>query len=458
MRGMSRSADIVICGAGIAGTAAAYHLAVRHNAGRVVIVDERAPLTLTSDKGTQGYRNWWPGPDATMLRFVSRSIDLMEEASRESGNAIRMSRRGYLFATAREDQFALMRSTAEQVSSFGMGELRLHPGAREYERARDEGFESSPFGADLLQGESALRAFPYLSPQVRSGGVLHIRRAGWLSAVALGNWSLTRAIAHGAEFVRDAIVAVDTTGGKVNAVHLAGGDRIATERLVIAAGPRLHEAGRMLGLELPVVHELHAKVTFRDVLGAVPRSAPFLIWADGMRIEWSAAEREQLSASEHDRRVLDEMPGGVHVRPVDGPFGDELYLIWTYESQQRPPVWPPSFTASYAEAVVRGAASMIPAMAPYAGQTSSALVDGGYYCKTRENRPLVGPLPVAGAFVCGALSGYGVMAAHGAADLVAAHAMDARLPDYAPWFLPSRYDNADYLRMMEGWGALVGQL
>ena len=97
---MITSADVVVCGAGIAGVAAAYHLAVEQRVGRVVIVDEREPLTLTSDKGTQGYRNWWPGPDDTMLRFVSRSIDLLEATARAHGNAFRMNRRGYLFATA----------------------------------------------------------------------------------------------------------------------------------------------------------------------------------------------------------------------------------------------------------------------------------------------------------------------------------------------------------------------
>ena len=54
---MRFTADVVVCGAGIAGIAAAYHLAVRFGVSRVVLVDERDPLTLTSDKGTQGYRN-----------------------------------------------------------------------------------------------------------------------------------------------------------------------------------------------------------------------------------------------------------------------------------------------------------------------------------------------------------------------------------------------------------------
>src|SRR3954467_6708796 len=96
------TAEIVICGAGMAGLSAAYHLAVRNGVRGVVVVDEREPLTLTSDKGTQGYRNWWPGPDDTMLRYVSRSIDLMEEISDETGNLFRLNRRGYLFVTADE--------------------------------------------------------------------------------------------------------------------------------------------------------------------------------------------------------------------------------------------------------------------------------------------------------------------------------------------------------------------
>src|SRR3954465_3441214 len=123
---MRSSADVVICGAGIAGIAAAYHLAVRQRVERVVIVDERDPLTLTSDKGTQGYRNWWPGPDDTMLKLVSRSIDLLEETARETGNIFRMNRRGYLFATADESRLAELRATAQQVSSYGMGEVREH--------------------------------------------------------------------------------------------------------------------------------------------------------------------------------------------------------------------------------------------------------------------------------------------------------------------------------------------
>jgi glycine/D-amino acid oxidase-like deaminating enzyme len=454
---MSTSADVVVCGAGMAGVATAYHLAVRQNVRRVVIVDGRDPLTLTSDKGTQGYRNWWPGPDDTMFRLVSRSIDLLEESAAACGNAFRMNRRGYLFATADEARVSKLEATAKEVSAFGMGSLRTHSDLKSYQPAPPEGFVDQPHGADLLLGDAARRAFPYLAPETT--GALHIRRAGYVNAVALGAWLLERACAAGARFVRDPVDAVRTTGGRVREVRLASGETIETERFVIAAGPALPNVARLLDLELPVMHELHAKVTFRDTRRTVSRAAPFLIWMDPVQIEWSDDERRALAQSDHTRRFLEPLPSGVHARPVDLTHGDEVYLIWTYETDQRPFEWPPTFDAHYGDVTLRGCSHMVPAMQAYVRDGSPrGLVDGGFYCKTKENRPLVGPLPIEGAYVVGALSGFGVMAAHACGELVSLHVAGNALPDYAKWFLPSRYDDPEYRALVEQWGPLIGQL
>jgi glycine/D-amino acid oxidase-like deaminating enzyme len=426
-------AEVVICGAGIAGIAAAYHLSVKRGVKHVVIVDEREPMTLTSDKGTQGYRNWWPGPDDTMFKLVSHSIDLMEDSATRSGNSFRMNRRGYLFATATESKATELETTARQVSSYGMGELRVHRTQGMYMPHRAEGFLDAPTGADLLLGEEACRAFPWLAEDTVAA--LHIRRAGWVNGVAMGNWLLSKALGAGARFVRDKLTSVGALGGKVKSVGLASGATIETDRLIIAAGPALPSVLKLLDIELPIFHELHSKVTMRDRAHTIPRTAPFVIWTD----------------------PIGEMPGGVHARPVDLVHGDELYLIWTYETEPRPFKWPPQFDENYRKTCLEGCARMVPGMKTIPADTPGT-IDGGYYCKTPENRPLAGPLAVPGAFVCGALSGSGVMAAHALGELAAQHVVQEQLPGYARWFLPSRYDDSEYRQLMESWGPLVGQL
>ena len=42
--------------------------------------------------------------------------------------------------------------------------------------------------------------------------------------------------------------------------------------------------------------------------------------------------------------------------------------------------------------MLRGMTAMIPGMEAYIGKSPKAFIDGGYYTKTRENRPLIGPL------------------------------------------------------------------
>ena len=119
-------AEAVICGAGIAGIAAAYHLSVQRGIDDVLIVDELPPLSLTSDKSTECYRNWWPGPGDAMVALTNRSIDILEALARESGNRFLLSRRGYLFATADAERAGRMRADALQSCALGAGEFREH--------------------------------------------------------------------------------------------------------------------------------------------------------------------------------------------------------------------------------------------------------------------------------------------------------------------------------------------
>ena len=208
----------------------------------------------------------------------------------------------------------------------------------------------------------------------------------------------------------------------------------------------------MLGLDLPVFCELHAKIAFNDSLGAMPRGAPMTLWADPMTVPWSADERAELARSSEHRRLVDELPPGAHGRPEGVGESTSVLGIWTYDVEPVEPAFPPAFDPAYQEVVLRGLQRMIPAMAPYLHRMPRCFVDGGYYTKTRENRFLAGPLPVEGAYVIGALSGYGMMASNGAADLLADYIAERPLPRYAPAFRLDRYDDPAYVKLLENWG------
>ncbi len=437
----------------MAGVAAAYHLAARHGLKNVVLVDERAPFTLTTDKGTAAYRNWFPGPGDTMVRFINRSIDLLETLAEASGDAFHLNRRGYVFLTAQPDHIPVLRRTAAEISALGAGPLREHLDSASYIPAPPEDWHDLPTGADLVLDQNLIRhLFPFVSEEAVA--MLHVRRAGFFDSMRLGGWLLDRARESGVQIRQDRVESVTVRGGQVQSIHFQSGDAISAETFVIAAGPYLKQVAALLGVDVPVFNELHAKITFKDELGLAPPTVPLMIWDDPMRLPWTEAERAELAANDETRWLLDEFPAGVHFRPK----GDLLLGLWTYDIKPQEPVWPPTFEPHYAEVILRGLSRMIPKLSAYFGQGRMAYVDGGYYCKTRENRPLIGPLPVAGAYVIGALSGYGVMGSQAAAELLAAHVVSGPLPDYAPFFRLERYDDPEYQSLLASWDQRSGQL
>jgi glycine/D-amino acid oxidase-like deaminating enzyme len=450
----SDTADVVICGAGIAGVSAAYRLAACHGVHDVMLVDERPPLTLTSDKSTEAYRNWWPGPDDAMVRLMNRSIDLLEELAAACDNRFLLNRRGYVYATADPRRVDAYRTAGERASAQGAGPLRVHGqggGAPGYVPHHAADWHDQPSGADLiLDGRIIRRAFPYLAADVLA--VLHTRRCGWFSGQQLGMEQLERARAAGARLVEGHLSSVDLRGGRVVAVRVAtaGGERtISTPCFVDAAGPMLQPVARVLCVELPVFSELHVKMSFRDHLGLVPRDVPLLIWEDPQTLSWSDEEAELLRSSDATRWLTEEMPAGVHMRPEGA---EHVIILWPYHAgpvAEEFPIRPPD---GYAEIALRGMTRLVPALAPYLDRLPASFIDGGYYTKTRENRPLACPLPVEGAYLHGALSGFGLMASPATSELLALHVTGDTLPGYAPAFDLRRYDDDAYLRSLEAWG------
>ncbi|MFY7920911.1 MAG: FAD-dependent oxidoreductase, partial [Gemmatimonas sp.] len=119
-------ADVVICGAGIAGISVAHALSVSHGVRHVVLVDAQSPLSLTSDKSTEAYRNWWPGPDDAMVRLINRSIDLLEQWADATDNRMLLNRRGYLYTTTRPERAVQFVEDAALATAQGAGPVRTY--------------------------------------------------------------------------------------------------------------------------------------------------------------------------------------------------------------------------------------------------------------------------------------------------------------------------------------------
>ncbi|GAB4170126.1 MAG: FAD-dependent oxidoreductase [Roseiflexaceae bacterium] len=446
-------ARIVICGAGIAGVAVAHALALRGVEG-VVLVDERPPLTLTSDKSSECYRDFWPGPGDAMVRLIGASIDRLEALARESQNAFRMNRRGYLYVSRAADGAAQLRQAAEEAAGLGAGPLRVNP--REYQPSPLHGWEHAPRGADLFdQPDLIARHFPFLAADTTA--VLHARRCGWLSAQQLGMYLLEQARRRGVQLLEGRLNAIEVTNGAISCVELDSGLRIDTPTLINCAGPHAAMLARLHGEELPIFSERHLKFAFEDRMGVIPREAPMVINADPLSLDWSEEERELLAEDPETARLLEQLPAGAHFRPEGEGASPWVLTLWAYDAEPVPEIFPLPINEQFPEIAMRGVASIVPGLQRYVERPPRPIIDGGYYTKTRENRPLIGPMGTIGAYVLAALSGYGVMAACGAADLLAAHVLGEPLPDYASAFLPGRYDDPAYQALLANWGS-TGQL
>lgn len=450
---MSRSASkVVICGAGIAGVAAAYYLTVEHGLDNVVLVDEGNPLSLTSDKSTEAYRNWWPGPDWTMTAFMNRSIDLMEGIARETGNRINLNRRGYVFATADAGKIPFLEEMARAAEVNGGGPARFHatPDSA-YTPSPERGFEGGLTGADVITDASLIRRhFPFLAPETVA--LVHARRAGWLSAQQLGAVMFEAARAHGVQVVKGRVVGFDIADGRARGVHVeqeGGRQTLQATHVVLAAGPKQVEMAQMMGVDLPIRAERHFKVSFPDTLGGMPRNAPMLIWLDEQHLPWSDEERTALAADEEAQWLLDGFPAGVHGRP-DG--AGATLILFNHHGDAVDPVFPLPEQEYYPEIALRGMSTMVPGLKVYNGETPRPYIDGGYYMRTQENRPLIGPISVEGAYISCAYSGFGIMGACASGDLIARYITQTTLPDYASAFLLSRYQDPEYSALLERWG------
>ncbi|MGI9221532.1 MAG: NAD(P)/FAD-dependent oxidoreductase [Woeseiaceae bacterium] len=450
--------DVVVIGAGIAGIATAYYLCRHQRAGKVLLADYRTPMSFTSAQSGDNYRNWWPHP--TMTEFTNHSIDLMDEIARESSNRINLSRRGYLLATRAPEIDDIVAGLHAGYAESDVDQIRIFESqaAASYEQ-KYTGWETAPRGVDVLSDRQLIRRqFPSLSEEVRH--IVHVRRAGDISGQQLGQYMLEHLRTTACSRLTATVQHIEP--GKRFQIDVEDSDgerRISADSVVIAAGPFSKELAAQLGCDLPASNIYQQKIAFSDEYSVIPRDLPFSCDLDDVVFDWSEEERELLRDDPETKWLTTELPGGVHCRPEGGDHAAWLKIGWAYNQQESTPQIDlenePLKNDQFPEIAMRAAARLNPLLGRYVENFPSKFIHyGGYYTMTPENWPLVGPLDVPGAYVVGALSGFGSMSACAAGELCSAWITGSSLPAYAEDLSLLRYANTDLMAELKNANSL----
>jgi len=427
---MPANPEVLVVGAGILGLSAAHFLAERGL--RVTVLERGDPLACTSDKSTECYRVFWPGDEA-LAALVGRSLDLLQGFAAVA----RPNRRGYLYV-GEEEPLLLMAQEAPHA-----GPLRVHKRALSYPK-------EAAWGLDLVRPGALGEVFPYLG-HLRGRAALHVRPAGWFSAQGLGMGLLEALRQRGGRPIHGEFLELEREGGRPRYARVRRGEEEELwpfSLLVLAPGPGLPGLLAAMGLELPVVAEPHFKAWFPDPLSLFLREAPLIIWNEPQEI-FSPEEKALLQEEAGLAPLLGPLPPGAHGRPEGEGF---LALCNPFPIEEMPRGCLPTPPPWAGEVALRGLFPLLPRLPAYLGVRPR--VDGGYYVRTPENRPLLGPLED-GVFLAGAFSGYGVMAALGAGELLAHWALGEDLPSWAQTLAPGRFQDPGY---RPSWAAAKAQL
>lgn len=432
--------DVAVIGAGSIGIAVAYFLARDHGIRNIALIDPRDPMSLTSAQSGENYRNWWPHP--VMTAFTDHSTTLMQEIDRQSGGRLNMTRGGYALVTrsARPEELIqdLYRGYGE-----ASGRVRIRESEScDYQPPQRAPWEDAPEGVDVLVDRDLIRkTFPAYAPDVAT--VIHIRRAGSISTQQLGQYMLETIRDIGGRVIRGEVRSIAANAHFALEVATEQGTKwIRANRIVNAAGPFLRDVGAMLGEDVPVKCVYQQKIAFQDHEGAVPRDMPFTIDLDGQALTWTDEDRELLAGDPATRHLVEPMTGGIHCRPDGAVDGTWIKLGWAFNERATDPHGEEPVDAQFPDTVVRGASRLNPRLAAYIGRLPRGVHHyGGYYTMTEENWPLIGRMKTEGAFIAGALSGYGSMAACAAGVLCAAWVTGNPVPDYGRLLSSERHSD-----------------
>ena len=331
---INETADVVVIGGGIIGTATAFWLS---RAGlKTVVLEMRDGLsTLTTTASIESFRAQFTEP--AMADLARESIQVWEnfgEVTGLKGYEIDLHHGGYLFLTTDEDKVTDVKATVAAYHQVGVAD------------------------AEYLTGEEIINRWPWLNPEIKAGTFRG--KDGWFSAHE-ATQGFARAAINAKFYIRTRAVGIATDSRGVQAVVTDRG-RIATPVVVNAAGPFAVSVARWVGVELPI-YQMRRQRVFVAPHPQIPQDAPLVMDVDNE--SYWRPETGGALLGWHD-------PEEQKSEPMEDPQGDWDFPAFTLEMCARlSPFW---------NAVVEDLKQED--LSVYAGQ----------YVHAPDDQPLIGPV------------------------------------------------------------------
>lgn len=365
---MTLDADVVIAGGAVMGSATAYYLKKLGFEGSVRVIEKDPTYAdCCTTRSAGGIRQQFSTEEN--IRLSQFGLKLVGEIRQEFGPEADLAFR---------EQGYLNLATAQSAALLAdMVEIQRRLGA-----------------STVLLGRDGLAArFPWLALDGLESGAFGERNEGWLDPWSLMNLFRHAALERGAVWQTGEVVGIEAEGGRVRAVRLADGERIACGALVNAAGADAGALAALAGIALPVGRRKRYVYVFdcREVTAAL-HAAPLTIDPTGVYFRPEGVQ------------FICGLSPGEHEEPEVG--GEAIDYGWFEER-----IWPVL-------------ASRVP------GFAAIKLVSAWschYDYNALDQNAVIGSHPELGNFYfCNGFSGHGLQQAPGAGNAIAELIMHGR--------------------------------
>lgn len=218
------SADIAIIGGGISGTSLAYHLA-RRGAGRVVLLERGLLGSGSTGAAAGGVRAQFT--TAINVRLSLLAQQLWRRFPEEIGAPHQIVPTGYLFLAQTAAELAALERAVALQQSLGVPSRLVSP-------------------AEMAELVPALRV-----DDLVGGSYCPTDGVGTPNDAVQGYAQAVRRLGVTIQEQTE-LAAVEIDRGRIQALRLANGDRLAVGQVVNCAGPWSGEVGRLAGVDVPV--------------------------------------------------------------------------------------------------------------------------------------------------------------------------------------------------------------